>query len=104
MSKHLLAVHRCRREILIALDHPRVGLEVSADPWPLSPIGEVEVLRQSRATFEVKGYGFKKRSALDIRRRPAGTVTVLAEHHCEHPTPPAWRQPPTPPTITPVEF
>lgn len=104
MSKHLLAVHRCRREILIALDHPRVGLDVHADPWPLSPVGEVAALRQSRATYEVKKYGFKKRSALDIRRRPAGAVTVLAEHDCEHPTPPAWRQPPTPPTTTPGEF
>jgi hypothetical protein len=104
MSKHKLAVHNCRAEILIAADHPRVALDVYADPWPLSVLGEVQALRAHRVTYQVKGYGLKARTATDIRRHPAGAVTVLAAHRCGEPVPATWKAQPQPTTTHHGEF
>lgn len=101
-QKHRVKKHRCGGLVLVALDHWACALEVICDPYPLSPVGEVEALRDGRRTYQVRAWGVRYRNGYRIREKPAGTVTVLTDHICDRALPATWLQPPpakpTPPT------
>ena len=107
--RHRLGNHRCGELIMAALDHWACALTIDLDPWPLSPAGEVEALRDGRRTYQVREWGVRVRNAYRITGNPPRPgVTVLAEHRCGERIPQAWQQPlvvPTPkPTTTEVPY
>lgn len=100
-ARHRLANHRCGELIMAALDHWACAITVHLDPWPLSPVGEVEALRAGRRTYQMREWGVRHRNAYRITGNPPGPrTTVLAEHRCGEPIPSTWRQeaPPRKPT------
>ena len=96
VAKPRLGRHKCQREVLAALDYHIAAIEVLVEPYPLSRRGEVEALRDGRATYQIRHYGLGRRRAPHIRTSPAETTTVLAEHRCEHPLPTEWIAAPKP--------
>jgi hypothetical protein len=87
---------------MAALDHWACALTIDLDPWPLSPAGEVEALRDGRRTYQIRQWGVRERNAYRIAGNPPRPgVTVLAEHRCGERIPEAWKQPPTPATPKP---
>ena len=100
--RHRLGNHRCGELIMAALDHWACAITVHLDPWPLSPAGEVEALRDGRRTYQIRQWGVRHRNAYRITGNPPRPgVTVLAEHRCGERIPEAWKQPPTPATPKP---
>ena len=100
--RHRLGNHRCGELIMAALDHWACATTVHLDPWPLSPAGEVEALRDGRRTYQIRQWGVRHRNAYRITGNPPRPgVTVLAEHRCGERIPETWKQPPTPATPKP---
>lgn len=85
------ACRRCYGRVLRGLDDDVAAFTATADPWPLTGVGELQALLQGRSTYALYG----KPPSLDIRDpwqikgRPADTVVVLAEHRCGTPPLPA---------------
>lgn len=86
---HARRCRECGAVVMAGLDHDSCAMPVYADPVPLTPIGEVEVLLAGRRTYDLaytsRGYRLDPRSAGHIRRAPAGTapgVDVVAGHRC----------------------
>jgi hypothetical protein len=100
--RHRLGNHRCGELIMAALDHWACAITVHLDPWPLSPAGEVEALRNGRRTYQIRQWGVRHRNAYRITGNPPKPgVTVLAEHRCGERIPEAWKQPLAPATPKP---
>jgi hypothetical protein len=101
-TKHKHSKHRCGALVLTALDHWACAMTVICDPWPLSPAGEVQALRDDRQTYQIRQWGVRYRNAYRIAGNPPRPgVTVLAEHRCGHPIPDTWKQPLPPLTPRP---
>lgn len=93
--------HGCQEIVAAALDHWVCAITVHLDPWPLTPLGEVEALREGRRTYQMRSWGVVHRTAYRIAGKPPSLkVTVLAEHRCGQPIPSTWRHqaPPKKPT------
>lgn len=81
----------CRRAVMTGLSSAFGGFAVSADPQPLSPMGEALALMAGRGTFSLRWLGdhyeLDKRDHFRIRGSPAGTkgIDVLVEHECAKP-------------------
>lgn len=83
--------HPCGIPTLRGLDADVCALEAVVDLGELSTVGEVHALLDGRRTYELNRRGeLRDRRHYDIARRPAGTVTVLADHRCASPIPAAW--------------
>jgi hypothetical protein len=94
MGKHRHLKHGCGQPVLAALDHWACAIPVTCDPWPLSPAGEVEALRDGRQTYQIRQWGVRHRNAYRIADNPPRPgVTVVAEHRCGEVVPDDWKQP-----------
>lgn len=83
---------KCRELVVRGLDHDRSALLVTADPYPLSPVGEVGALFSKRTTYDLVPHGaydyrLNPRYVDEIRARAAGTGggDVVAVHICGAP-------------------
>lgn len=100
-----IRVHSCHAPILAGLDADVAALSVAVDPYPLTPLGEVEALRDSRRTYDLRQMRLDRRDHWTIPGHPPSPRhPVVAEHRCGHPIPDDWKAPPTPPAPTPEEF
>ena len=71
---------RCRRWILVGLDHGRSAIKVVADPVDLDQLGELGAVLAGRLTFDLWGVEMEYRSPVKIRggqRR-----RIVGEHLC----------------------
>jgi len=99
--KHRHFRHRCGAPAMAALDHWIAALTVHLEPYPLSPLGEVQALREGRRTYQITAWGVRHRNGYRIRETPAGVATVLTDHLCDQPLPKTWLQPPPPKSSRP---
>lgn len=80
----------CRAPVIRALDGDVLAFEVTADPIPLDPVGELLAIAAGRRTYDavtVRGrieLEPRRPTHIPIRRHP-----ILADHHCGHPIPAA---------------
>lgn len=103
--KAQIRVHSCHAPILAGLDADVAALSVAVDPYPLTPLGEVEALRDSRRTYDLRQMRLDRRDHWTIPGHPPSPRhPVVAEHRCGHPIPDDWKAPPAPPAPTPEEF
>lgn len=91
---HATSCAKCGAVVMVGLDHDSCAMTVYADPVPLTPIGEVEVLLAGRRTYDLaytsRGYRLDPRFAAHIKATPAGSapgVDVVAGHRCGAPRP-----------------
>lgn len=99
-----IRVHSCHAPILAGLDADVAALSVAVDPYPLTPAGEVEALRDHRRTYDITDMRLDRRDAWTIPGHPpSARHPVLAEHRCGHPTPDDWKAPPAPAPAPPAE-
>lgn len=105
----------CTTTVLAALDADTCARRVTADPLPLSPLGEALALIGGRATYALWYWGgrleLNHRTSFHIKGTPAGTTDrfdVVAEHRCGYPRldslPSVHRRTPTPPTGSEAPF
>ena len=87
MPKQQLTKHKCGAHIITALARHRAAIPLTLDPYPLNPTGEAAALKEGRHTYQARDYGQGRRRAHHIRQQPAGQVTVLTSHRCDHPIP-----------------
>lgn len=98
-----IRVHSCHAPILAGLDANVAALSVAVDPYPLTPTGEVEALRDDRRTYVLLRGELDRRDAWTIPGHPPGPgCTVLAEHRCEARVPDDWKAPPAPAAAPPT--
>lgn len=92
-----LTKHSCGMPVLTGLDADRAALTVTVDPYPLTPLGEVQALRAHRPTYLLTARQLDRRDRWNIPGRPPTHArTVLATHDCTG-IPDTWRLPPPPP-------
>lgn len=92
-----LLQHGCGAYVLTGLDDDTAGLVVTCDPYPLTPIGEVEALRDDRRTYYLLHRRIERRDIWNIPGHlPSHDLLVIASHRCGLPVPDAWRLPPAP--------
>lgn len=82
----------CRARILRGLDSDLCAFQATADPTPLSPLGEALALLADRQTFHLRqergNLQLDRRDRWQIQGQPAGTAErlwpfdVVAEHAC----------------------
>lgn len=92
-----MTVHGCGGEVLRGLDSAVAALTATVDPYPLSPLGEVEALRDGRRTYYLHWGALEPRDRYTIPGHPPShALLVLAAHRCDQPIPETWIKPPAP--------
>ncbi len=92
-----LTKHTCGAHVIVGLDADTAALVARCEPYPLSPIGEVEAMRDGRDTYRVMWGALDRRDRWNIPGQPpAPGRPVLAAHRCGDPLPAAWLAPPSP--------
>lgn len=84
---------KCGAIVMRGLDDRVAGLVATADPTPITPLGEALAQLDGRWTYRLSWraghYELDDRDEWAIQARPAGTVEVLAQHRCHSPPLPA---------------
>lgn len=87
---------QCKAAVLVGLDGDLCAFPTTADPTPLSPLGEALALLAGRATLHLRatpdgGRYLDRRDRWQIQGEPAGTANrlfpfdVVAAHVCHSP-------------------
>lgn len=91
------ARHSCGADVLTGLDGHRCAFSVVLDVYLLSALGEVEVLRSGRRTYNYARGQIRPRNIWNIPGHiPSYQNVVLADHSCR-PMPDTWVLPKLPP-------
>ena len=97
-----LTKHHCGADLLAGLDDDVAGLVARCDPYPLSPVGEVEALLAGRRTWHLRHRRLERRDQFNVPGHPpCHDLLVVAEHRCGHPPPTTWLLPLSPPRPRP---
>lgn len=99
----LIACVRCDEPVLRGLDADIAAFPARTDIYPLSLHGEVQALMAGRRTYELRLGELDHRDRWMITGRPASSITVVADHVCEEPTPADWIRPITPPAARRID-
>jgi hypothetical protein len=97
----------CGEVTLAGLDADVAAFEAIVDPYPLTPVGEVEALRADRRTYRLADRRLEPRTGRTITGHPPGPdCRILATHRCGQPIPDGWKAPPPPrrPPPPPLDY